>query len=223
MTMKCNRYGNRVMPAQTYLVNVKSQLCHDGFVDEACFDYYLTRLLHCLNVFHVELHAYCLLPQDIFLLITPGVSEGPSLLLDRLNGCYSDYFNARFFRYKRVWRSRINFSLVQSRALILDCQKFIERLPLAEQNTKHPGAYSWSSYCANSFGINSPYLTAHRSYQKFVQHNGSQYRGYRDFVATPFHGEYEDYLDSRLRFGLPLAKRQYQPETPVATKRLRYA
>ena len=45
-----------------FLVN-RGKVQGPAFFDRACFDYFQLRLLNCLKVYHVNLHAYVLLPN----------------------------------------------------------------------------------------------------------------------------------------------------------------
>ena len=81
---------------KTYFVVLKERTSSTGFYDDACYAFYLLRLMHCLNSYRVKLHAYLLRPKEIWLLITPGTPTGFDSLQRFLNRAYSDYFNNRF-------------------------------------------------------------------------------------------------------------------------------
>lgn len=204
---------------QTYFIVIKSNSRMTGFYDGACYHFYLLRLLNCLNNFQVKLHAYILLENSIWLLTTPGTPGGLSSLLKYLNQCYSSYFNNRFGRSTTIWRDLSGFSLVQGNQLVLDCQKFIERAPVQAMMVNHPGEYAWSSYCANSFGGATKYLTPHPAFKLLLQENGNPYKRYRDFIASSFDEPYYRYLKSRLMTGTPVAKRKQKLLQPIARKR----
>ena len=97
------------------------------------------RLLNCLKVYHVQLHAYALLPNEAWLLLTPGMPKSMFSLLDFVNDCYSEYFNERFERNIAVFQNRPFLAIMDSAQLFLDCQKMIERWPFASGAVDHPG------------------------------------------------------------------------------------
>ncbi len=157
-----------------------------AFFDEACFDYYQLRMLHCLKVYQMQLHAYVLLPDAAWLLLTPGRPKSMFSMLDFINGCYSEYFNDRFERDGAVFRNRPFVAVIDSAKLLLDCQKMIERWPLAKGVVEHPGLYRWSSYSANAFGGRSRFIVRHRHFDEFIASTANPMERYREFIASPF-------------------------------------
>lgn len=190
------------LSGQTYLVCLKNTSCGEGFYDGACYDFYLKRLRHSLNQFQVHLHAYCLLANEIHLLLTPSTPLGLTHLFDSLNSQYADYYNSRFERQtrKRHWRS--TSSLIHGDGLALDCQKYIETLPKCLGLVEHPGAHHWSSYCSNAFCFKSTWLTPHSGYRNFLREKSHSLGAYRDFLEDQFAAGYVSYLARNLQLGM---------------------
>ena len=184
--------------AQTWFLVNRSKVQGAAFFDDACFDYYQLRLLNCLKVYQVQLHAYVLQPSAAWLLLTPGMPRAMFSMLDFVNGCYSEYFNQRFERNSAVFPSRPFLAIVDNAKLLLDCQKMIECWPLASGATDHPGLYRWSSYSANAFGGRPRFLTRHRFFEQFIHTTENPMERYRDFVATPFGADRLAELERRL-------------------------
>lgn len=193
---------------QTYFVVLKEKTRFTGFYDDACYEYYLRRLLNCLSIYQVKLHAYLLQAREVWLLLTPGTPTGFDSLLRFLNQSYSDYFNTRFERSAKVWSDSAISCLITGDRLVLDCQKFIESEALRAKTVSHPGEYLWSSYCANSFSRSDRYLTSHPAYRNFLQGKPNCFTQYRDFIASPYSQAYYLFLKSRLLSGVPLQKRR---------------
>jgi len=212
--------SNRLhIAGQTYIFVVQRRNEATGFYDNACYRFYLLHLLNCLSTFQIKLHAYVLKTDGIWLLATPGTPRAAISLIKFVNQTYSSYFNTRFDRSVKVWRDTPQSSLVQGDQLVLDCQKFIERVPLKHDSINHPGEYEWSSYCANSFGGTSSVLTRHKSFSALLNENPNPYKSYREFIARPFNNAYQLYLESRLIAGLPVAKRKHKLVKPIAIKK----
>lgn len=209
------------LAGQTYVIYQRAINCGDAFYDNACYRFYLLRLLNSLRQCQVRLHAYCLLANEITLLLTPDTPFGISSLLRSVNSQYRRYYQQRFERMFDVWAGPRKSSLVQGHALILDCQKYIERLPIDLNIEQHPGAYEWSSYCANAFGIRYPHLTRHSGLEEFLEIPDQPFRAYRDFIARPFSKAYRDYLNSRLQSGQAPAIHRQKLVRPIAAKKLR--
>lgn len=193
---------------QTYFVVLKNRTSISGFYDDSCYQYYLLRLLNCLNIYQVKLHAYLLQSQEIWLLVTPGTPTGLDGLLRFLNQSYSEYFNTRFSRFVKVWSDAAISCEISGAQLALDCQKFIEREPLRANLVSHPGEYLWSSYCANSFSRNTNYLVAHGGYRNFLRGKRNCFSQYREFVASPYLDAYYLFLASRLLYGVPMGNKR---------------
>lgn len=168
-----------------FLVN-RGKVEGTAFFDEACYDYYLLRLFNCLRIFDVQLHAYVLLPREVWLLLTPVRPRNMSSLVDYVNNGYSEYFNERFERDADVFRSQPLSAIIDSAKLYMDAQKLIERWPLASGAVEHPGLYRWSSYSANAFGGRPQNLTRHRFFEQFIDDTESPMERYREFIAAPF-------------------------------------
>lgn len=206
------------LAGQTYVVYQSASNCGDGFYDEACYQFYLVRLLNSLQQCQAKLHAYCLMPSEIFLLITPTTPYAISGLLHSVNAQYERYYRQRFERDNKIWRGVGKCSLIQGAALTIDCQKFIERLPVAEAVVSHPGAFGWSSYCGNAFGLKHRHLSRHLAFQEFLKISENPFRSYRDFIARPFSKPYSDYLTSKLKSGVAPAIRKQALVKPCAKK-----
>ncbi len=205
---------DNLIAGKTYFAVLKEGTANTGFYDEACREFYLRRLLHCLGGYQVKLHAYLLEPNQVLLLVTPLTPTGFGSLLRFLNHSYSGYFSTRFSRPVRVWRDAAAVCLLPSQKLVLDSQKFIERFPLRSKSHRHPGEHQYSSYCSNSFCHRPQYLAQHPAFKLFLGRGPQSLNRYREFVATPFAASYYLFLESRLMLGRPLlgARPQYQLE-----------
>lgn len=203
---------------KTYFVMLREATTNAGFYDEACQEFYLRRLLHCLTAYQVQLHAYSLQQKEILLLATPMTPTGLNSLLKFLNRSYSSYFGKRFSRPVRVWSDFPLICKLPSHKLVLDSQKYIERYALRSGEHCHPGEYRYSSYCSNAFTRNSEYLSPHPAYSNFLNSQEGLFSGYRQFVGHPFSQAYCLFLDSRLLFGRPLlsSKNEIQLENTEA-------
>ena len=172
--------------ASTWFIVYRGKVQGAAFFDEACQDYFQLRLLNSLKVYQVKLHAYTLLPNEAWLLLTPGMPKSMFTFLDFVSRCYSEYFNERFGRNIAVFQSRPFMAIVDSSQLFLDCQKMIERWPLASRAVDHPGLYRWSSYTANAFGGRHKFLTRHPWFEQYIAATESPMERYREFIAEPF-------------------------------------
>ena len=172
------------MNRELLFISIKKNIQSDGFYDEACYRYYLTRLLNCSSSFEVRLHAYALFENEILMLCTPMSLIEQKSFLKFLNTSYSEYFNARFERSGKVWSSRCTIRrLVEGRAMVF--QRFIESEPVSRGLTNHPGTYEWSSYCSNCFNRKPAFLTPHEQQIQLFTNHANPYEEYRRLFAVP--------------------------------------
>ena len=179
---------------KTYVVKIENTLCSKGFFDRACYKFYEVRLLNRARPLNTQLHAYCLLPDSIHLMVTPMTPSGLHELLDSLNKSYSDYFNLRFQRGRRVWQERPRLHPLPDTAICLELQKYIERLPVDQAGHSHPGTHPWTSYSRYAFDRCNIHLTMHPRFQRFSKMGPNPMQRYRDFIAKSFNEHYRQSL-----------------------------
>ena len=195
------RLKRHFVPGEAYFVLLEGKPDNISFADDACFRFYLTRLLNCLNYYDIRLHAYALLPNEVQLLLTPLTPTGVSGLMKAIGGSYAQYYNNRFETSGSLWKGRFKSSQVDTGRTFLNCQKFIELAPIRLNLVEHPGEYPWSSYCTNAFGGHGKFLSSHISYRDLAPRPVERYQIYRQLVARSFAGPYFDALNGRLRSG----------------------
>lgn len=184
---------------RTYLVSVSCQVVGDGFSDETCYRFYLLRLLNCLNTYRARLHAYCLLSNQVVLLVTPGTYSGVANMLAHLNKSYSRYFNKRFRRSISVWEANTGSWGITENENVLLAQKYVERLPIGRKLVDHGGAYPWSSYCCNSFSTARSFLSPHPAFIHFLSlDHENPFAAYREFIAAEPDPAFDRLLESHL-------------------------
>ncbi|MGI9250079.1 MAG: hypothetical protein ACR2PR_02625 [Pseudohongiellaceae bacterium] len=166
-----------------------------GFIDASCYDYFLLRMKNHRHIYRLQIHAYALLPQAVWLLLTPGYPNSITKFCTALNRNYSAYFNQRYRRNIQVWRNKPRVTLMPHNELTLECQKFIERQPLEQALTHYPGCYPWSSFCPTAFGEPHPLLSQHEITKQFITKH--KLKGYREFIIMPFEQARLNYLQTR--------------------------
>jgi putative transposase len=110
------------------------------------------------------LHAYYLMTNHVYLLLTPECAESVPSLSIALGQRYVQYINKIYHRTDTLWDSRYKFSLVQEETYLLNCQRYIELNPVRASMVKEPALYRWSSYRFNSLGDANQYVSLHSVY-----------------------------------------------------------
>lgn len=210
----------KVTAGQTYCVYLYGKACGGAFLDEYCHRFFILRLLNSLKPFQVELHAYSLLANEVYLLVTPKSSTGLACLIRSVRNSYTKYFQERYERESHPLAKGMRISRVAGAQLTLDCQKYIERRVLDTGIRQHAGAYEWSSYSANSFGCRSAFVSPHATFVNYLKNQESPYKSYREFISAPFISDYLCFIDSKIRSGRDLTKRRVPLTGPVVNRRI---
>lgn len=131
------------------------------------------------------LHAYCLMTNHVHLLLTPPDAAACSNLMRDLGQRYVQYFNRRHGRTGTLWEGRYRSCLVDSAHYVLGCHRYIEMNPVRACMVATPADYRWSSFHANSGGMQSTMLAPHAEYGALALHEEARYDAYRGLFAAP--------------------------------------
>lgn len=127
---------------------------------------YLEFLQEASEKYDVMVHAYCLMPNHVHLLMTPDTKNGISRVLQDLGRRYVRYVNYRHKRTGSLWEGRYHSCLVESEKYLLDCYRYIESNPVRTGITRVPQDYVWSSFHHNAVGNADNNLVPHGEYLK---------------------------------------------------------
>lgn len=178
------RQKSYLLQGRTFHARHKGKSQEAFFIDEACYGYYLKRLLNSLRAARLQLHTYVLLPHEVHLLISPYSVNGLIRLMERAAIDYSEYFFNRFDGICPILAGQPVLNQVGRDNQILECQKFIELTPVREQLVNMPGEYPWSGYRINAFGGHQEPVTMHQQYRTYCFGSKHPFQRYRDFVAA---------------------------------------
>jgi len=137
------------------------QICFGDEADRAAYAHWLREAAERWNV---AVHAWVFMSNHVHLLATPGAPEAISGMMQDLGRRYVRYFNGRWQRSGTLWEGRFKACLVQDRAYLLQCYRYIELNPVRAGLVVDPAQYRWSSYQANGLGVASSLRTPHAEY-----------------------------------------------------------
>ena len=138
------------------------QRCFFSDQDRAFYVFHLKRLT---GPMCCRLHAYCLMPNHVHLLITPASGDGCARLMQRVAQLHSQYMNRTYGRFGSLWEGRFRSCLVQSEDYVIACYRYIESNPVRANLCSDPGDYEWSSYRFNAQGRADGAMAAHEQYE----------------------------------------------------------
>lgn len=129
------------------------------FTERVQYSYYLDTLREWKERLGCQVHAYCLMPNHVHLVINPGDRpESLGLLMKRLAGRLTRYVNVRDKRSGSLWEGRYKSSPVESSAYLLACCRYVELNPVRAGMVAQPEEYPWSSCPAKVGHISQPWL-----------------------------------------------------------------
>jgi len=137
-----------------------------SFFSSDDYELYLDYLDDAAEKYDVKVHAYCLMPNHVHLLMMPNSTNGISRVLQDLGRRYVRNINYRYGRTGTLWEGRYHSCLVERGNRLLDCYRYIETNPVRTGIVNKPEDYKWSSYCHNAFGEPNAIIFPHSEYLK---------------------------------------------------------
>jgi len=125
------------------------QLC---FLSETDFRTYLYWLAHYAAEYHVDIHAWVLMPNHVHLMCTPQTTDALSKLMQSLGRKYVRYFNFTHQRTGTLWEGRFKSWPVLTNDYLWQLFRYIELNPVRAGITSNALDYPWSSHRFNAFG-----------------------------------------------------------------------
>ncbi len=99
----------------------------------------------------VRVLGWCLMPNHVHLIVVPQREDSLAILLRRLHGRYSQYFNARTGRTGHLWQNRY-FACMLDDEHLWSALSYVDRNPVRAGMVRWAADYSWSSAAAHVTG-----------------------------------------------------------------------
>ena len=151
----------------------------------ACRAYFRNRLFESIKRHSSQLHAYALLADHAWLLVSI-FSHWPLVsLIGQVQEAYLIYFNQRFRLSSRRLRFYSVSCRVEGESVVRGCYRYVERRPLKAGERKLLGDIEWSNYPSNAFGHAGSKLVRHACLESLVSNELGSLATYRSFLAQP--------------------------------------
>jgi putative transposase len=190
------------------------QVC---FADEADLKAYAHWLREGAEKYGVAVHAWVFMTNHVHLLVTPESAEGISRCMQYLGRYYVRRFNYRYRRSGTLFEGRFKSSIVQSRAYLLVCQRYIELNPVRAGMVGDPADYTWSSYRAHAFGKSVGLWQPHPEYLALGNTPAARRSAYRQFFAQELSARVLNDIRDALNTGLVLGNDRFRAEVEQLT------
>jgi putative transposase len=191
------------------------------FGDDSDYLCYLTYLRKLSRQHGCTVHAYCLMPNHVHLLLTPQHPEGCRHLMRDLGQCYVRYFNRRHKRTGTLWEGRYRSCIVESARYVLACYRYIELNPVRAGIVTHPHGYTWSSYAANSGFATDALASPHPEYLALALDARSRYAAYIQLFDDIVDDSIVSAIRSATQASLPLGSESFKVELAANGKRVK--
>jgi len=180
------------------------------FAEDADFRVYRALLGGLAAEFSCAVHAYCLMPNHIHLLLTPGHPAACAGLMKELSQTYARYFNDKYGRTGTLWEGRFRSCVAQSARYVLACYRYIELNPVRAGMVNHPARYPWSSYAGNSGGSGDSLLVEHPEFTGLAVDENRRRPTYRAMLEERLDEIVLDEIRSATSGGYPLANASFK-------------
>ena len=167
------------VPGILYHVIVRGNHKQKTFLSAQDYDVYRERLARYQNKFHVKLHAFCLMPNHVHLLLECG--EQPlSKFMQGIQQSYTQYFNLKYKKVGHLFQGRYKAIICDKDEYLLELVRYIHLNPVRSKLVKSPEQYEHSSHVLYLTGksgnvVDSTFVIklmgGRKSYRRFV-HDG---------------------------------------------------
>lgn len=110
------------------------------------------------------IHGWCLLEQQVDLLVSAPGTESISRMMCRAQGRYARWFNRVWQRSGSLWRKRFRHTAITAETDLPGMFRHLDRLPVLRGIVENPLDYPWSSHGCLANGRKSELLTPHWIY-----------------------------------------------------------
>lgn len=172
----------------------------------------------------VKLHAFSLLPSQIFLLVSAEDKTELAHFIQHLGRGYVPWFNRRHGRSGVLWEGRYRSCGIEATSYFLLCQKYIE------QRAGDRRAAPWCSCAAHLGEETLDFLTPHALYLALGPDPALRQARYSQFLTAPLGTSFVYRIEECLRqncvlgplnYCIELENRLHQPVRPRASGRPR--
>jgi putative transposase len=142
------RNARCVEPGLAYHVTQRGTNRERVFFTISDYQLYLKLLRSQLGTTHVEVLAYCLMPNHVHLVVVPQAADALGTLFRRVHGGFAQYANLRRGRTGHLWQQRF-FSCPMGEQHLWIGLRYVERNPCRAGLAAAPEQYRWSSAAAH--------------------------------------------------------------------------
>jgi REP-associated tyrosine transposase len=167
----------------------------------------------------VSIHAYALMPDHFYMLLTPSDGLSLSLSMQALGRRYVRDFNRRHGRSGTLWQARFRCTVIDPERYLLPCALFVELGPARAQLVADPKVYPWSSL-PHHLGLQvDPAIAEHAEVWKLGNTPFERQAEYRRLSETGLPQTEEARIHNAVEHGWALGEAQFLRDLAGRTER----
>jgi putative transposase len=213
------RLPRLIVPHQPHHVIQTGANSQDVFLDTADYQAFLGWLRSAARTYKVAVHAYCLMPNHLHLLLTPSDETGLGQMMQWIGRYYVPYFNQKYSRSGTLWNGRYKTSLIDADAYFMLCSRYIELNPVRNGLVSRAEDYPWSSYCHHAGIRPDGLVTDHAKVWELGNTPFQREAAYTALAESPLTAEEITLINKTLLKGWPLGSAQFQSALQHKMKR----
>ncbi|WP_337288443.1 transposase [Candidatus Methylomirabilis sp.] len=128
------------------------------FFEEADYNEYKRFMSEWCKVCHVQIWAYCMMPNHVHLIAVPATEEGLRRAIGEAHRRYTRYINVRNAWRGYLWQGRFS-SFPMDERYLLAAARYVEMNPVRARLVTTPEEYEWSSAAAHIKGQDDGFVT----------------------------------------------------------------
>ncbi len=163
-----------------YFVTLQSNAGRTLFQNRQDAHYFYELLEHGVATYHYRLHAFCLMPQQVFLLIQVG-DISLSNIMHNISFRYTRWLNRSQPEGGHVFAGRYQATLLEADEYLLPVLRYIHIQPVRAGLTEKARDYLWSSHRCYLQEMELPWLCTEEAMSRFAadrEHALMYYKGY---------------------------------------------
>lgn len=154
------------------------------FVDKD-YLYYIEALGDCAKEFQCQIHAYALMPGQVYLLATSRSANGISNMIQALSARYLNYVSKTYGITGALWEGGYQSCLLEGETYLLPSMQYIETMPVREKLVTAVEQYTWSSFYSNALSVDKNIIVPHAGYLQLADNDSERIKIYRERFNQP--------------------------------------
>ena len=151
-----------IAPGVLYHVIVRGNQRQKTFLNDRDYQAYLDRLAKYRRKYNYSVHAYCLMPNHVHLLVESS-AHPLAKFMQGLQQSYTQYFNLKHHKTGHLFEGRYKAIICEKDEYLLELVRYIHLNPVRAAIVKNPGQYPYSGHHAYLQGKNTEIIDPARS------------------------------------------------------------